>query len=320
MNLVLLISFGMTLYIAFSIGANDETMAPLAGSRFIRVSAAALLGSLMAFLGAVFLGYKVEETIGKKLLVGPITATDVLIIVFSIATWLTIASWWGWPVSTTHSVVGAAIGLGLMKRGVGGIAWGNMGRIIGAWVASPLIGLLSTLILDKVIKRLLYRQINGLRQQMELSRKAAFLLLAWTSLTAFSRGANDIGNATAFLSAAVSQDPLLIRIIVGIGWIFGLTILGRRVIKSVGLNLVNLDPMTALVAQISVALTMFIGTLMGLPLSGTHVLVGAITGLGLAEGTWINIKGLKEIFYTWIATFITAAGISAATYFILAAL
>jgi len=105
----------MAIYIAFSTGANDETMAPLARSGFVKVGMAALLGGIMAFFGAVFLGYKVEETIGKKLLVGTVTTTDAVIIVFSIATWLTVASYWGWPISTTHSSVGAAVGLGLMK-------------------------------------------------------------------------------------------------------------------------------------------------------------------------------------------------------------
>lgn len=320
METILLASFGMAIYIAFSIGANDETMAPLAGSGFVKVGTAALLGGLMAFFGAVFLGYKVEETIGRKLLVGTVTTTDAIIIVFSIATWLTVASYRGWPISTTHSAVGAAMGLGLIKWGIGGIAWERISGVVGAWVASPLIGLLVTMMLAKAMKRVLHAHMTGLRQRMRLSREAAFFLLGWVSFSAFSRGANDIGNATAFISIMPGQDPLLVRLVVGVGITFGLLILGRRIIRSVGLNLVKLSPMSALVAQISIASIMFIATLLGFPISGTHVLVGAVTGLGLAEGTWINVKALKEMLYMWVATFVAASGISAATYVIVTSL
>ncbi len=59
---------------------------------------------------------------------------------------------------------------------------------------------------------------------------------------------------------------------------------------------------------------MLVGTYFGIPLSGTHVLVGAVVGLGLSKGIWVNVKGVKEITYTWIATFLGAATISGAGY------
>lgn len=316
MEIILLAGLAIAFYVAWGIGSNDETMAPLAGSGFASVNVTALLGGIMAFFGAVLFGERVEETIGKKLLIGTPTYVDVLIIVFSIATWLTIASYRGWPISTTHSSVGASIGLGLIKWGTSGIAWNNLSGVVIAWIASPLVGFIGAILLAKILRRIIRSHVTGLRQQMRIARISAFFLVFWVSLTSFSRGANDVANATAFLSAMPQYDPLLVRTLGGIGMAIGLLILGRKVIRSVGLNLVKLNPVTGLATQISVALIMFIGTWAGLPLSGTHVLVGAITGLGLAEGIWINIKGLKEILYTWVATFIGAAGISVATYLI----
>lgn len=90
--LELLIGFGIALYIAWSIGANDETMSLLAGSGYVNVKVAAVLGAAMAFLGSIFLGHYVEATIGEKLLLVKIDLTDILNILFSAATWLTIAS------------------------------------------------------------------------------------------------------------------------------------------------------------------------------------------------------------------------------------
>lgn len=129
------------------------------------------------------------------------------------------------------------------------------------------------------------------------------LLLMWSCFAAFSRGANDIPKATAFISVAYGS-PILVRVIVGIGTILGLLILGRRVIGTVGLNLTKLNPITALSAQVANASTTFIGTLLGLPLSGTHILVGAVIGVGLTKGIWVNVKGLREILSISLATFL----------------
>lgn len=317
MDVNLLAGFGMALYVAWGIGSNDATMATLAGSGFLNLKSTALLGGVMAFLGAVLLGQRVEATIGKNLLLGSITVIDVLIILFSTATWSTIASYRGWPISTTHSAVGAVMGLGLIKLGLDGIAWETLSGIAMAWAVSPLIGLIGALVLSKLLKWILRRRVHGLRQQMEISRISAFLLLFWASLTSFSRGANDVANVTAFLSNLPQYDPLLVRAIGGVGMTLGLVVLGRKVIRSVGSDLVELNPVTALAPQISVALTMFIGTWFGLPLSGTHILVGAIIGLGLAEGIWMNIKGITKILYIWVATFTGAAGITVAIYLII---
>ncbi|MCW4020858.1 MAG: anion permease [Candidatus Bathyarchaeota archaeon] len=320
MDIILLAGLGLAFYVAWGMGSTDGTMAPLAGSGFVSVNMAALLGSIMTFLGALFMGERVEKTIGKNLLVGIVTETDILIIVFSIATWLMVASYWRWPISATHSSIGASIGLGVIKWGVGGVAWENMSGVVVAWIASPLIGFIGAAVFTKVLKRFLRSRVTGLRQQMKMARISAFFLLFWVSLSSFSGGANDVANATAFLSALPEYNSFLVRAFAGIGMIVGLLILGRKVIRSVGLNLVELNPITGLAMQISVALTMFAGTWIGLPLSGTHVLVGAVTGLGLAEGVWINTKGLKEILYTWVATFLGAASVSIATYLILASL
>lgn len=313
-GLALLASFGMAIYVAFSIGANDESMAPLAGSGFIKVGTAALLGGVMASLGAVLLGHRVEETIGRAILTEPIMAVDTFIIVFSMATWMTLASYRGWPISSTHSAVGAAVGLGLARWGLSGVAWSSIGVIVGAWFLSPLAGLTGSMLLVKAMKRALRSRVKGLREQVKAMRLTALLLLLWISLSAFSRGANDIGNASAFLTVMLQQDSLYVRLICSLGMLTGLLLLGRRVIKSVGLNLVKLNPLTALAVQVTVALIMLTATVFGIPLSGTHVLVGAVTGLGLSERSWINVKGLKEIVYTWAATFLASAGISVAVY------
>ncbi|RLE64796.1 MAG: hypothetical protein DRJ38_04885 [Thermoprotei archaeon] len=306
MPFLLLMSFILAFYVAWSVGANDETMAVLAGSGFTSILVACLIGAFMDFLGAVLLGYKVEETMGEKLLTYKIDLMDTLVIVAAVATWLVVASYRGWPVSTTHSAVGAAIGLGMYKWGISGVRWESLLNVVAGWVISPIMGFIGAYLTCKLFDLFLAKSINGFDKSLKIAKLSSLTLLAWASYTSFFRGANDIANATAFLSA-VYENPFMVRLISGLGMALGLVMLGRRVVKSVGVELVELTPVMGLAIQISVALTVSIGTLLGLPLSGTHILVMAVAGIGVAKKIWINVKGLKEILATWIITFPGAA-------------
>jgi len=302
LSLVLVLEFIISFWIAFSIGANDETMASLVGSKFISVFLAALLGAIMDFIGAVTLGYKVEETIGKGLLSFKISELDALIIIITVALWLVLASLYGWPISTTHAVVGSCIGLGLLKFGIMGVNWNTLRNILLGWIAAPFVGFLAAIIIVKSLLVITSKFTRGLKSKIKVYYLMSLMLLVWASISAYSRGANDIANATALLSILYGRS-LFVRVVCGLGMSLGLIIVGRRVLKSVGLQLSSLDPLTSLSVQISVALTMLIGTLMKLPLSGTQVLVGAIIGVSKSRGVWMNISNLKRVVLIWILTF-----------------
>jgi PiT family inorganic phosphate transporter len=311
-TITLLISF----YVAWSIGSNDETVAPLSGSGTLSLTKSVALGSIASFLGAVFMGQKVETTIGEGLLKGTITETEVLIILFSVATWLTIASFSGWPVSTTHSSVGAIIGLGVIKWNIQGVHWSTLTLIGFSWIISPFLGFIGAILFHKTIRFVIKKRVKGLIEQIKLARSSAIFLTLSVFLTSFSRGANDIANATAILGDVSGIGPIYIRSFIATGMLLGLFIIGRRVIQSVGVELVELDPISALSTQIAVALIMFIGTYLGFPLSGTHILVGAIVGLGVSKGIWVNLKEVRDITFMWLATFIGAATISIGSYLV----
>lgn len=314
METSVLVGFITAIYVAWSIGANDETVAPLAGSGIMSPTSAVILGGISSFLGAVLLGDKVEATIGDSLLKGSLTGSETIIILLSIATLLTFASLYGWPISTTHGSVGSVIGLGVAKWGLTGISWDTISAVSVGWVASPLIGFVGSAFLNRALKFVLRHRVKGLRQQMRISRLSATFLMFWVALTSFSRGANDVGNATALIGGIPFFTPTITRILTGFGMSVGLVVVGKRVIQSVGTGLVKLDPITALSAQIAVASTMLIGTVLGFPLSGTHILVGAVVGLGVSDGKWVNVKSVREITYMWVATFVGSALFSATAY------
>jgi PiT family inorganic phosphate transporter len=309
MEYILQLTLLIALYVSWSIGSNDETMAPLAGIGFIDILKITIVGGLSTLLGAVLLGQRVEHTMGQEILVGSVSSLEALVIVFSIASWITISSWRGWPISTTHSAVGSAVGVGIIKWGVKGVAWTRVLSIMGAWIASPLIGIVFSFLASKIIMRFVRRKVKGLINYVETARISAYVLFISGIIMSFVRGANDIGNATTFVNIQSEYNPVFIRGIVGLGMTFGLIVLGRRVLKSLGRELVELTPYRGLVAQLCATLILFGGTWMGVPLSSSHVLVGSIVGVGFAEKTWINFEKLLNIFIIWIGTFIGAAGI-----------
>jgi PiT family inorganic phosphate transporter len=183
------------------------------------------------------------------------------------------------------------------------------------WILSPLIALFGAMIILKIIRRLLRFYADGLLGEMRIARLSAIPLLLCSGIFAFSAGANDIGKASAFLSV-IYGDSFLVRVIVGLGLLVGSLTLGRRVTRSIGLKLVRLDPVMALSAETTMALIMFFGTILGLPLSGTHILVGAVIGVASVRGRWINIKGLKQIIFSWLATFFIATLICVVVFFV----
>ncbi|MGD2200755.1 MAG: inorganic phosphate transporter [Candidatus Bathyarchaeota archaeon] len=307
-------------YVAWSIGANDETVAPLAGSGAFSLRTAVVLGGVSAMLGALLIGQRVETTLGEGILSFTVTETETMVILFSLASWLTVNSYFGWPISTTHSSVGAIIGLAIAKGGTQSVRWSTLGYITISWAVSPLIGFVGSIFIHRVTRLILRPRVKGLIAQMKLARRSTSFLAFWVLLTSFSRGANDIANATAILGDVAGLNPLVLRGLVAVGMALGLIVVGRKVIRAVGVDLVKLDPISALSSQIAVALTMLIGTYLGIPLSGTHILVGAVVGLGVSKGIWVNLKGVREITYTWLATFVGAAALSGAAYMVVSSL
>ena len=128
-----------------------------------------------------------------------------------------------------------------------------------------------------------------------------FLIIV-VGLTAFSRGANDVANAVGILSKAYTLNFSYLLLWGGIGMAIGLLTLGRRVVRTVGMEITEMRPSTALSAQISTMLVLFLGTLLGFPLSGTQILVAAIVGVGVVEKKKIQHETVKEIAYSWILT------------------
>ena len=136
------------MYMAWGIGANDvaNAMATSVGSKALTIKQAIMVAAVFEFLGAVLAGGEVTSKIRKGIVDTSLMADDPRLLIYGMlaallaaGTWLLIASKRGWPVSTTHSIVGAIVGFTAVGIGVGAVQWGKVGTIVLSWVVSPVL-------------------------------------------------------------------------------------------------------------------------------------------------------------------------------------
>lgn len=162
--LVLALVFGF--YMAWSIGANDvaNAMGTSVGSGALTLKRAVILAAILEFAGAFLVGSHVSETVRKGIVNADLFTNEPMIFVYGMmaallaaAVWLQLASYFGWPVSTTHSIVGSIIGFGIVYGGMQAIHWDKVSSIVASWVVSPLIsGTISFLIFRLLQKKIFY--------------------------------------------------------------------------------------------------------------------------------------------------------------------
>ena len=172
--LILALVFG--LYAAWNIGANDvaNAMGTSVGSKALTIGQAVLLAAIFEFLGAVFFGSYVTETLQKGIIELPPTDSPYVMVLgmlsslFGTGLWLHIASVWGLPVSTTHSIVGAIVGFGITAGGLQAISWGKVGSIGLSWVISPVLGALVAFLVFSSLRKAIFFKAAPLAEAKKL--------------------------------------------------------------------------------------------------------------------------------------------------------
>jgi len=297
---ILLVFIILSIVIAFAIGGNDETFATIYGAKTLTMKEVLILATIFAIMGAFFLGQAVSETVGKNILYIKITIPIVITILVSTAIWLIVASYFELPISTTHATIGAIIGIGLFLGGGEGVNWAVMVEMALWWVLSPIIGFVVTYCTYKIIHKYIINKLDGFQDFERIERIFAYVLLGSICLTAFARAGNDCSNAVGIVVGVGDVDINLLLFITGLSLASGIVILGRGVIKNLS-KITELHPSTAFSAEIPTAIIL-IGTIRGIPLSGSHMLVASLVGLAKARNAPIK-KGLWKIILIWLLTF-----------------
>ena len=402
--IMLAVVFG--LFMAWGIGANDvaNALGTSVGSGALTIKTAIIVAAIFELAGASLAGGSVTRTI-RKGIIDPSAIVDrpeilvygMLAALLAAGCWLAIASAKGWPVSTTHSIVGAIVGFAVAGIGMEAVAWGKIGQIVASWVVSPVVGGGFAFLLMLSIQKLIFnaeRPFNaavkwgpyyiflvgfvislitlfkGLKHlNIDLSIPASFAVAACIGLAvaivgrsairrvkidddsdrdfhfasvervfapmivftacamAFAHGSNDVANGVGPMAAVyglvksggeVTQKlalPFWILGLGGVGIVIGLATYGYRVMQTIGGKITALTPTSGFCATVAAAITVVLASRTGMPVSTTHIAVGAVMGVGLARGfAALDLRVIGRIFASWIVT-LPAGGILAAAFF-----
>jgi PiT family inorganic phosphate transporter len=202
------------LFMAWGIGANDvaNAMATSVGSRALTIKQAILIAAVFEFLGAVLAGGEVTSTIRKGIVDAELLSGTPELLVYGMlasllaaGTWLLIASRNGWPVSTTHSIVGAIVGFAAVGIGIDAVQWGQVGTIVMSWVVSPLTAGFIAYLIYQSVQRLILSQEDPLEKAKRYVPIyiffAAFTITLVTILKGLSHVGLDLSLANSYLLA-----------------------------------------------------------------------------------------------------------------------
>ncbi|MFB8792215.1 MAG: inorganic phosphate transporter [Potamolinea sp.] len=401
----------LAFYFAWNLGANDvaNSMGTSVGSKAVTLRQAIVIAGILEFTGAVLFGQGVSTTLATEVLNPELFAGDPQLLILGMVSvliacglWLQIATSQGWPVSSSHAVVGAIAGFSWVAAGVAAVDWANIARISLAWVVTPLVSGTVAALFYSIVKYSILDRPNPIAQLREWIPWLSTVLLSvfgvivlptiferplfaalpipthdWPLVTgavatfglsfiswrqlekatrgeveiphstlvnpverqlgrfqvisacfvAFAHGSNDVGNAIAPLAVIAYiihtnsvpltgfSVPLWILILGGSGIVAGLAVWGKKVIATIGENIIPLQPSSGFSAEIATATTVLLASRFGFPVSTSHALVGGVVGIGLIQN-WRNVRfqTLKSIVLAWLITLPISAGLGAIVF------
>ena len=209
---LLVFAIAACIYMACNIGANDvaNAMGTSVGSGSLTFKQAILIAAVAEFAGAYLVGGHVSDTIRKGMLDPTIFAGDPIHLVYGMigalvasAVWLNLASYLGWPVSTTHSIVGAVVGFGVMAGGLDAVSWSKVGKVVMSWVISPVMGGLCSFILFRFITYQIFSRRNPLLYAKKLLPYLVFMVCVILANAMFYKGLKNLHLDLSFVQAMV---------------------------------------------------------------------------------------------------------------------
>lgn len=315
--LVLIVLTG--LYTAWNIGANDtaNSIGTSVGSGVLTLRGALFRIVVFDSLGAILFGRHVTETIGKGIVDLKAIPDPQFVVIGAFSAllgaglWLTIATWKGLPVSTTHSAVGAMLGFGFISMGRDSIRWAVMKKVVASWVISPLVGAIGAfLIYTFLVKRLILRRTENIKK---VEGVFGYLQVATAMYVGFAFGSNDVANAIGPVYMMLNYRGLDLNY----SWLlafgaFGIALgtltWGYKVIETIGKRVTEVTPSRGFAAEFSAASVILISSYIGMPISTTHTVVGSVVGVGFARGVKaLNIDIIYRILASWFLTVPIAA-------------
>jgi inorganic phosphate transporter, PiT family len=316
---------GLALVFDFLNGLHDaaNSIATVVSTRVLSPHAAVVWAASFNFIAFLFFGLHVAQTMGTGLISAAVVDWRVVFgALMGAITW-NLITWWGAiPSSSSHALIGGLLGAGIAKGGTGAIVWSGVLKTVGAIALSPLIGFLLALMLVLAVSWIFVRSTP-----FAVDKTFRVLQLGSAALYSLGHGGNDAQKTMGIIAGLLFAEghlgsqfhvPLWVVISCQAAMAMGTYLGGWRIVSTMGSKITRLNPMQGFCAELGGAVTLFLATALGIPVSTTHTITGAIVGVGAARRAsavrW-NVAG--SIVIAWILT-LPAAALVGATFYLLA--
>ena len=296
-----------------------NSVATVISTKVLPPVAAVSMAAVFNFVAFAVFGVAVATTVGKGIISTSIVTPDlVLSALIGAVVWDLITWYLGLPSSSSHALIGGLVGAAITKAGVGSLVWSGLDKTLTFMVLSPLIGFVLSFGLMASLIRVFFAVPLHV-----VNRYFRRLQLVSSALVSLSHGTNDaqktMGVVTALLFSVnwipSFNVPLLVAVLaassIALGTFFG----GWRIVKTLGSRMTKLDPVHGFSIETASAVTIIGSSLLGIPVSTTHVVSGSVMGSGATMGAATVRWGVaRRIIWAWLVTIPASAFVAAATY------
>lgn len=293
------------IFLGWSLGSNDASnvFGTAVASRMVRFSTAAALCSVFIVAGALLQGDEGIETYRNLSPMGPNLA---FVVGLAAGSTVALMSFLRLPVSTSQAVVGALVVIGLARDS---LDTSSLLKVVICWVATPVGAAVVTIVLYFAVGKLV---LNLLKPSLfNYDRGLRWLLVLSGSYGAYALGANNVANVTGPFVGPGMFSPFMACLVGSLAIALGVLTYSKNVMLTVGKNLVRLDAFTAFIAILAEAVTVHIFAEIGVPVSTSQAIVGAVIGIGILRGAkTIDRRILGRILFGWVGTPAIAGGVA----------
>ena len=285
-----------------------NSIATVVSTRVLRPQYAVIWAAFFNFIAFLFFGLHVAQTVGTGIVAAEVVDAAVIFGALMGAICWNLLTWWlGIPSSSSHALIGGLAGAGMMKAGLTAIVWSGLGVTSAAIVLSPLLGFLLALLLVLIVSWAFVRSTPS-----AVDNTFRTLQLVSAALYSLGHGGNDAQKtmgviavllfSQGFLGAAFYVPFWVIltcQAAMGLGTLFG----GWRIVHTMGSKITRLHPVQGFCAEAGGAITLFLATYLGIPVSTTHTITGAIIGVGAARKVAaVRWNVASNVVFAWIVT------------------
>ena len=287
-------------YVGWNIGANDTAncIGTTIGCGLLSFKKAVVLVAIFAVLGAVLQGQHVMKTIGKGIVLADLSLGAIVVALICSGFFVTLATFFRIPTSTSQAIVGGVVGIGLAMGAE--LNSSKLLTIVGSWIICPLLTMALAYALMHLFGFILRRiQISTMLIQTAIG----WLAIISACYVAYSMGANNVGDAVGPIENLGIISPAILVTIGGVAIAVGALTYGKKVADTVGKGITPLDLTGAFAAQMSSAFGIHLFSMLGIPVSTSMAVVGAVVGVGLVKGvSAISQKSIFVILAGWVLT------------------